>query len=140
MMIRRSILVVGLSTILSLTTANAYASKKGDQARCDHASPQALTVKVILGDKDKPPMAQPDNAIACFGDEIDFEIPGEEHKNTEFEIAFKNLSPFNKNLHGKGKTPPAKVNVDPAEETSYEYKIIVDGYPVADPFITISPR
>jgi hypothetical protein len=131
-------LAIGFSTMLGLSTATAYASDKGDEAKCDHASPQALTVKVILGDKDKPPMAQPENAVACYQDDVDFVIQGKEQP--ELEIAFKNLSPFNKNLHGKGKTPPAKVNVNPAEETSYEYKILVEGYPVGDPYITIRPR
>lgn len=138
MTIRRSMLAIVLVSVLNLPMITVQASDKDQQARCDHASPQSLTIKVILGDKDKPPMAEPENAVACFQDLIDFEIPG--NKDTEFEIAFKDYSPFHKNLHGKGKTAPAKVNVEPKQETAYEYRILVPGYPAGDPFITIRPR
>lgn len=118
--------------------------------RCKHEGSKIVSAKVIVGnDRTKKPRVDPTNPIiACFEDDIAFTGENEDDGNAKvgFEILFKGDSPFDRNINsgdldgsngeatGKVKTKPRK------RQVVFEYDVKVEGYPVLDPRIIITPR
>lgn len=141
--------VLGMSLMLSVW-ACANNDGKDSSARCDHKEPKTFNVKIIAGkDQSKPPRVDKETIVACFEDDIVFELDEDDivfegdKDDLGFTILFKKDSPFGQNLRssrGKAKAK-AKVTADPKDKSvAYKYGVKVPGYPELDPRIIISPR
>ncbi len=136
--------VLGMSLMLSVW-ACANNDGKDPSARCDHADPKTFNVKVIVGkDQSKKPRVDKETIVACFDDDIVFDGEREENGEGEvnFEILFKNDSPFEKNLNSSKGRANGKVKANPTrgKQVVYKYGVKVPGYPELDPRIVIAPR
>ena len=135
--------VLGVSLMLSVW---ACANNNGNDpsARCDHKEPKTFNVKVIVGkDQSKKPRVDKKTVVACFDDDIVFDGEREEggEEEVNFEILFKNDSPFEKNLSSSRGKANGKVKANPrGKQVVYEYGVKVPGYPELDPKIVIAPR
>ncbi len=135
MKILMGLVAVGITSTLVLSGCAGKGG--GGDARCDHAQPKIIKIKITAGrDKSKVPAVDKKTVVACYQDSIVFNSDVD-----NFSIEFKSGSPFKQNLNSMHGKAQGLVKANPkSESVKYKYDVVVPGYPVLDPWIRIVPR